>query len=202
MADPVLFPRNAAAPAFLPTTGAPFVAARAGNDLLVQKDASLPDLCVKCGAREGIVRRSTRFAWTPPWVYATALAGVLIMAVLAAVLQKRGHLMIPLCAACKKRWTHANLVMGLGVFWIFVAMALMVAFFAHEMPALGFLALLSMVGVPVGVSFGYVRKRRLHPRKIDDRMLTLVGVHSDALDLIVQAAGQRAALAAPAGAIA
>jgi hypothetical protein len=212
MADPVLFPRNAAAPAYFQSTvgGVPppppsFMAARSGRDLIVQKAAPLPDVCVKCGRRDGITRKNVRFSWTPPWIFATALISILITAILSAILTKRGNLDLPLCPECRGRWGKATAAAVLSGLWVVFGFIFMIVAFANEVPALGILFALSLLGVPLGVGLGYVRPRRLYARKIDDPTITLVGVHSDSLDAIVHAAAPQAALppaaTAPAGSI-
>lgn len=193
MADsPVLFPRNAA-PGYIADIARPssaFLAARSGADLIVQKSAPLPEVCVKCGKRDRLTRKQTRFAWTPPWIYATALLSVLIMAILAAVLQKRGALSLPLCPECRSRWTKARLAGVATAFGFFGILIGMIALFVNEMPILGCLSIAALIGLPLGVSFGYIRPRTLRPRVINDQALTLIGVHPDAIDAILQAAGE------------
>ena len=78
---------------------AQFTAYALGEDLVVSKMAPLPHVCVKCGTRDGVTLQKRKFTWVSPWVYLLAIVSVLIAAIVAAILQKRGELWVPLCAA-------------------------------------------------------------------------------------------------------
>ena len=170
-----------------------FVAYVQGEDLVVTKLAPLPDVCVKCGTREGLARKLKKFTWVSPWVWLLAIVSVLIAAIIAAILQKRGELWLPLCARCKSRWTIATVSMVLTVLGIFAAifLPLIIAGAFDAGDAIPILLLVSFVLWIVGlvlVSLLVVKPRTIWPKKIDDRVLTLRGVHPDARAAICQAA--------------
>lgn len=70
-----------------------------GDLLIASPDAVLPPFCVKCGRPADTKLLLRRFSWHPSWIYIFVLIGLLIYAILAAVLSKRTRLQLPLCSA-------------------------------------------------------------------------------------------------------
>src|SRR5262245_28271302 len=110
-----------------------------GGTLLVEKNATLPEVCVKCGVTSGLTRKRQRFQYTPPWGFVffgltgfvaypdptIAMFGSLSpLFGLACVLltTRRAEIEIELCAPCKQRWTTAVIVLGLAVLAPFVGL--------------------------------------------------------------------------------
>ncbi|MSP60365.1 MAG: hypothetical protein EXR72_08495 [Myxococcales bacterium] len=193
--QPVVFPRNAPGGGFMALPAGPqqpgaFWAASSGEDLMVEKGAPLPEVCVKCGRTDGIERRNQNFSWFPPWIYALLLVNLLVMAVVSTVLRKQGRLWLPLCHDCARRWRKANLVQGLTIAWLIVGLITCIVFFASELPILGLLTMVSALVSPFLSGFLLHRKATLRPRTIDDRVITLQGVHPDAKAAILTASQQ------------
>jgi hypothetical protein len=170
-----------------------FMAYVMGDDLVLSKMAPLPHVCVKCGTTGGITMHKRKFTWVSPWVYLLAIVSVLIAAIVAAILQKRGELWVPLCASCKSRWTTATLAIVFTVLGIIPAIALP-AIIGSSFDAGGATVLMVVLGIVlwivsvVLVSIFFARPRTLIPKKIDDYLITLRGVHPVARDAICQAA--------------
>jgi hypothetical protein len=199
MADlPIIQPKNlppahlTREPPPLPQVGA-FWAARQGDDLIVQSGAPLPDVCVKCGKRGGNSLRYQNFVWTPRWVYLLVFVNLIVVAIVAMVMQKKGRLALPLCPSCKSRWSMANLFLGLSITWIFVGLILGGVLLANDVAALGALTMISAIAAPIAVSVALVKPRTIRPKIIKDLLLTLNGFHPDAADAIVAATRPAAA---------
>jgi hypothetical protein len=86
-----------------------------GSRVTLSKQAPWPSLCVKCGVPHGLLPRTQRFQWFPPWTYALLLAGVLPFAIVQMVMTKRASVVLPVCAACNGRWTLARVLHSLAV---------------------------------------------------------------------------------------
>jgi hypothetical protein len=157
-----------------------------GDALHVEKEAPLPDCCMKCGSPSIAIRRNQQFAWTPQWVYLLFLVSGLIAVILALVLQKKGRLHIPLCASCAQRWSQGLLLLWLSVAGLIGGIIVGSLFIGNDLPE---------VGLPLmGLSFVFLivvgitnRGRFLRAKKIDDRIITLLLVHPTAAQAIVAA---------------
>jgi hypothetical protein len=184
----------------------------AGHLLVVDKDARLPDVCVKCGAVARLTRRRQRFQYMPPWallflaptvlaaypgtVLATlAMLGPLVGMLLMLATTRKAQLDLALCATCKRRWTLAVAAMALAAMAPFVGLLAVIASVLrslHEASATPLLAGLGAVGlsllVPIFVYFTFVGPRLLGVKLIDSTTITLARVHSKAAELIVRGA--------------
>src|SRR5438105_3427660 len=67
------------------------------STLIMTKDASLPDRCVKCNAPANGLRLKRRLAWHSPVLYLLILFATLIYVMLAAMLSKRATVYLGLC---------------------------------------------------------------------------------------------------------
>ena len=165
----------------------------AGRLLVVEKDASLPDVCVKCGAVARLTRRRQRFQYMPPWALlflaptvlaaypSTVLSMLGIMAPLLGMVvmlatTRKARLELALCVSCKRRWTLAVLAMALASMAPFVGLLAVMGSILrslHEASATPLLTGLSTVGlsllVPIFVYFTYVGPRLLGVNLIDAR---------------------------------
>ena len=184
----------------------------AGRLLVVEKDAVLPDVCVKCGAAARLTRRRHRFQYMPPWALLflapTVLAaspstllsmlatlGPLVGMVVMLASTRKARLDLALCASCKRRWTFAVLAMALASTAPFVGLLAVIGSMLrslHEASATPLLTGLSAVGlsllVPIVVYFTYVGPRLLGVKLIDSKTITLSRVHPNAAELIVRGA--------------
>jgi hypothetical protein len=97
----------------------------------LSRRAELPDVCMKCGTREGIVRRLRTFRYKPPWVLASLIfccllpipvfAPVIIFATLMTT--TKAKLNVPLCSTCTGRWLAARIAVVLSLVGVFCLMA-------------------------------------------------------------------------------
>jgi hypothetical protein len=150
-------------------------------------------VCLKCGARENLVRKRRRFQWVPPWTYILLVVSVLIGAIVMAIMRKRGTLDVPLCPSCKSRWTHATIAIVVALLGIFLVLPLVAVIGSSELvpedsgPVIAVLLMLGwLIGV-VLVSRVYVRARTLWARRIENNYITVAGVHPEALAALAAA---------------
>jgi hypothetical protein len=69
----------------------------------------LPDVCMRCGAPATTFKKK-QFAWHPPWVVITILAGLLVYVILALVLTQRRTVAVPLCDRHRHHWLMRGLL--------------------------------------------------------------------------------------------
>lgn len=191
--NPYAAPSPYGAPAAVPYGAygpAPYQAWPDGRDLAVQKEASLPAVCVKCGAHDAPNRRNHQFVWTPPWVFVFFAVGPLIGAIVMVIVQKRGRLLLPLCTACEQRWRAGAWMVGLSVLWLFVGLIAGVALAVNDVPEIGIPIVVSaFIFLIVGVVMA--QSRFLRAAKVDDRMIMLRDVNPIAYQAILNAAQGR-----------
>ena len=157
-----------------------------GPDLVVSKDAPLPDVCLKCGG-PATTRRKQQFVYTPQWVIVIMLLSLLIGAIVALVVQKRGTLQLPLCQEHAQKWKSANLQLGLAFVAMFGAIILGIAIgISANEPAVMVLFLVLGVGALIAVAV-INRNVRVMSKKVDDTSITLTKVHPDACRAVVAA---------------
>jgi hypothetical protein len=159
-----------------------YYAALDGEKLVVQKDAELPSVCLKCGSHDGILRRKAKFQWTPVW--ARILVPFCWPAGLIAILAttKRGTLDVPLCGSCNARWSQA---VGAIVVGVVALVAGIFAIRAFDEPATGFIVFFVALAGFLGLAIGFARPRMLIADKIDEANLTLKGVDQGAAREVV-----------------
>lgn len=82
-------------------------------------NAPWPDRCVKCNAPAGGYRLKQSLYWHPAWVYLLILPGVLIYAIVAAVIRKPyvGHV-----GVCPKHRTRRTVLRTAGVFLVLASL--------------------------------------------------------------------------------
>jgi hypothetical protein len=148
---------------------------REGKNLVISRDALLPDRCVKCNAvTTGRLKR--KLAWHHWAIYLLILLSLLIYAIVAMIIRKRATVDLGLCDVHKaKRRTYIwiTLLMILGGVAGFV---LAIAVYDGTPALIGLLLLIT------GFVFGAIMIRVTYPSKIDDRFVWLRGVNKEYLD--------------------
>jgi len=144
----------------------------------------MPKVCMACGA-PATVRKSKKFAWHPPWVYALLLAGLLPALIVAAILTKRMTLTAPFCDRHKRYFFLRNdvLVISLILLLVLGCAGFYGSFVVQERPNsdLGFLYALAfgltfLCWLIVAAVLGH---RSIRPSEITDRSITLVNVSEE-----------------------
>lgn len=158
-----------------------------GQNVSIQKDAPLPAVCVKCGGGPANQRRNHQFVWTPPWVFIIFFVSPIIGAVVAMVVQKKGRLQLPLCDLDLARWKQGTLMIVGGILLLLFGLIGGIAIAANDVPELGIpLVIVSFVGFIVALVVA--NKRFLRAAKVDERMITVRGMHPAAVQAILGAA--------------
>ena len=151
--------------------------------LVLSHDAPLPEVCMKCGAHDGIVRRDVVFSWSPVWV--RYLVFCIIGVVLQFIVRARASLVVPLCARCNARWSAARYTSTGSIVLLVVAIA--VRQLLQEHPVGRFLGI-GMFAVVVLVHFTFVRRRVLPVHHIDEEEIAFKNVNADAAKEILDGA--------------
>ena len=186
----------AAAPVIAYATPTPYVyqpamnAWRDGPILIVRSLTSLPGRCVKCNAdvtdQPGSKRLTQKLAWHHPALFLLILAGILIYAIVALIVQKKATVELSLCPvhnAKRTRWlafTWAVVLIGLGMLIWGCAGGTNYARHDDMWPAwfmLGGIAVAVIGGI-----IGLVGARVLTPKRIDEHFAWLKGAAPEFLD--------------------
>ncbi|MBX7220790.1 MAG: hypothetical protein K1Y36_12645 [Blastocatellia bacterium] len=77
-----------------------------GNELVMHKQAVLPDVCVVCNCPAEGVRLRKKLRWHSPWLLLLLLVNVIVFAVVASILQKRATVDLGVCE--KHLMRHKN----------------------------------------------------------------------------------------------
>jgi hypothetical protein len=154
------------------------------SSLVMTKQASLPDRCIKCNApTQNKLKRNLR--WHHQALYALILLGFIPYAIFALVLGKTATVNVGLCEAHVSARKRAMLIALLLVLFSFV---LFVVGIANESPALVLVGMLLFLG---GVIFGVLKTKVVVPQKIDNEYVWLNGINSDYLNQFPEWGGAR-----------
>jgi hypothetical protein len=141
---------------------------RSGKLLIMKSDAPLPNCCVKCG-EVATTRLQRKLFWHPPWVFCLILISILVYAIVAMVMRKRGNAAVPLCEAHRARRVR-GIMIGWGL--ALLSMGALAIAISQESGAWG---AISGVLLLTGLITGMVMARLLTPTKIDEHLMTLKG---------------------------
>ena len=148
---------------------------RENNTLVMTKDASLPDQCIKCNAPAHGFRLKRNLSWHHPALFLVIIVAWLIYLVLAIALSKRATIFIGLCPDHVQR--RKNLLIA-G--WGMLAISLIGAFvaFNYEYVGVGLLGLLLFL---VSIFWLAIVAKTVKVKKIDDRYVWLNGIDTNYL---------------------
>lgn len=157
---------------------------RKGNQLVMHKQASLPDRCVKSNQPAGGLRLRRSLSWHHPMLYLTLFIGVLIFVILAVILRKQATIEIGLSEEWFRKRRSAILVgwilalSGIAI----AALSLLAISDPHgQMAWAGWgipIGILTLLG---GMIFGLLNSQMVTPARITDNFIWLKGVHPDFL---------------------
>jgi len=138
--------------------------------LVMTKDASLPDQCVKCNAPANGFRLKRNLSWHHPALYFVVLVAWIIYLVLSLTMSKRATVYLGLCPEHVQR-RRSLLIAG----WVMLALGLIVPIlaFANEYPGIGAIGLLLFL---VAVFWLVIVSRVVKVKKIDDHYVWLTGI--------------------------
>lgn len=154
-----------------------------GQGYRVRKRVKFPSVCVKCGAKEGLIARRRTFAYIPYAIYVAFLfgcVGMVLGAFLCFAARKTIVLTVPTCSRCAIAWDQAArrpilffagalvaTLAGSGLVWNLDA--------APVWLPLGAGGLIMSIG-PIALAFRG-RQNRVWVNNLDETSATLMGLH-------------------------
>jgi len=127
----------------------------ANNILIVRDGAMLPDVCVVTGNTTNLVRRQRLESWVPSWVGFIYLAGILVGAIVSAVMRKSGRIHYAIEKECAAQRLKL-LLLNWGIFLALIGG--MIASFCYESTVgLGAFLLLAAIIAPAIVYYVGIR---------------------------------------------
>ena len=148
---------------------------REGSTLVMSKDASLPDYCVKCDAPANGFRLKRNLSWHHPALFLLILLAWLLYLILAMVLRKRATVYLGLC---REHYEKRRTFLIAGFVTLAVSFALIVGAIAWEYPAIALLAVLGILASAIWLAFV---ARVVTVKKIDDQFVWLNGINENYL---------------------
>jgi hypothetical protein len=148
---------------------------REGSTLVMAKDASLPDYCVKCDAPANGFRLKRNLSWHHPALFLVVIVATLLYVILAMVLRKRAIVYLGLCRKHNEKRRNFLIV---GVVTLAVSLALIFGAIAWDYPAV---ALLGVAGILASAIWLAFVARVVIVKKIDDQFVWLNGINENYL---------------------
>jgi hypothetical protein len=145
----------------IPLGGGPW---REGKQVVVRRDAALPDRCVKC-CETSMKTIKKRLYWHSPFLYILAFSP-LIYIIVALCVRKTMTVWIPLCATCSGRRMR-NIWIAWGSFFVSVALCVFGGSTMSRNDTLGGILMFSGIGVFFFMLFWIIGTRLIYPKKID-----------------------------------
>ena len=150
---------------------------REGKILVLAKNATLPDRCVKCNAPTGY-RLKRDLSWHQPLIYLTLLAGVLIYVIIAIVVSQKATIHVGLC---ERHRSQRRFAIGIGWGLVVLSILLFVLAGFYSKPILILPGLLAFFG---GAIYGLVKGKVVTPKRIDKELVWLEGACKEYLDTL------------------
>jgi hypothetical protein len=149
---------------------------REGSTLVMSKDASLPDHCVKCDAPANGFRLTRRLSWHHPALFLLLLLAWIVYLILALVLRKQATVLVGLC---QEHFRRRKKLLAAG--WIMFAIGLItpVVGFSTDYPGMGLLGILLLL---VSIVWLSIVTRVVTVKKIDDQFVWLNGINKNYLE--------------------
>jgi len=158
-----------------PSFGVPGVW-RDESKLMMDKNAALPDRCVKCNEPAFGVRLKRKLSWHHPAIYLLLLVTFLIYLIVAMVLRKSANVEVGVCERHMKL-RHRSIL----ITWALIVLSFMLFFLAASRDE-GGIALFGIALLIGAVIYGIITIRLVAPAKIDDRFVWLRGVNKEYLN--------------------
>ena len=148
---------------------------REQSTLVMTKDATLPDNCVKCDAPANGFRLKRTFSWHHPALYVLILIAWLIYLIIALAVRKQATVYLGLCQEHYQRRRNF-LIVG----WVALAAGILLTIlaFSSDYPAFGLFGILIFLISVIWLAFV---ARVVNVKKIDDRFVWLTGLNENFL---------------------
>jgi hypothetical protein len=148
--------------------------------LIMTKQASLPDRCLKCNQPAGGWTLKRKLSWHPwYWFLLIFFCNVIIYVIVALVVRQTAVVLVPLCEDHRRRRRRA-----ITVGWILGLAgvgAMVIGGSSQDEAFAGIFMLVGLVLFIVGAIYGIVGAQTAVPQKIDKRFVWLKKVHPDFL---------------------
>ena len=148
---------------------------REQSTLVMTKDATLPDRCVKCDAPANGFRLRRQLSWHHPALFLLLFVAWLIYFILAMALRKRATVHLGLC---QEHYQRRRNFLAVGFAMLCLTFVSVPLAFVWEYPAVGALALFGFLTSIIWLAFA---ARVVTVKKIDDRFVWLSGVNENYL---------------------
>jgi hypothetical protein len=148
----------------------------AGDLIVMSRQATLPNRCVRCGA-PAESRLRTKLAWHTPWLYLLLVAPLFYL-VVAFLVRQTANVEIPLCGRHRRSRRR-----GLWIAWGILFASIPVGYAAGvlDQPWLGWMVPLVIL---IGLIAVVVASRLLVPTRIDRERLWLKSAAPEYLDFL------------------
>jgi hypothetical protein len=147
------------------------------SQLVMTKDAQLPDRCTVCNAPADGFRLKRNLYWHPPAWYLLICLGVLFYAIAALVVRKKASIEIGLCRTDIQKRKRAIVIA-----WLLVGVSILVGILATiKEPALILAAAVIFIGALI---YGIIAAQPVTPARITDRLVYLKGVSAAYLNML------------------
>jgi len=132
-----------------------------------------PPECMICVEREATNRIHQNMIYYPPLVYIGLIGGIIPLAILMYILKKEEVVTLRFCDECYGKYKSLT-PMGCGVgFFCFLLVFGMIWAFASKQNALGFLALILLIGIPIYYYVAHHNKYSVSCTHMDDYSVTI-----------------------------
>ena len=147
------------------------------SQLVMTKDAQLPDRCTVCNAPANGFRLKRNLYWHPPAWYLLICAGLLFYAIAALIVRKKASIEIGLCRTHIQKRKRA-----IAITWSLIGVSILVAILATaKEPTLILAAAAIFMGALI---YGILAVQPVTPAKITDRLVYLKGVSPAYLNML------------------
>jgi hypothetical protein len=142
-----------------------------GADLVMSKDAELPDRCIKCNAPAEGYRLKRNLSWHSPWWFLLIFVSLLVYVIVALCIRKRATIWVGLCP--EHRAARQRTIRNAWLFGAVTFCALIGSLLVFEAEYTGMLMGLGTVLVIVAACYGIIGARTVVVKRIDDRFVWL-----------------------------
>lgn len=144
----------------------------------------LPKVCVITGSTQNVGFHPVKFQWYPRWIAVFAFAP-LIMVIVMLILMRRAKGELPFSEDAWAAWKKGKLLMGLSAVGSIVLAGAGIAALANRLEAVGAVALLAAVALPIVIGVKFLAGRGPTCLRIGEAHLELK-IKSDSAALAIE----------------
>ncbi len=160
---------------------------RSGKKLVMNREAELPDRCVKCNAPANGFRLKRNLIWHPPLIFLTILISILVYAVIAIIVRKRATVFVGLCPQHRTARRRAQWIAA-GMFLLSLAMTIGGSFAADAGYVM--VGVLGVFGLLITLLYAIARTRTVWAARIDETHVWVKGVGAEYLAALPEWGGR------------